>query len=303
MRKIVLTLTAVTLAAAGLVNAAKKPPAKPKKPAATKPAKKPYWVEPMKKVHAKFKGEKGTYAHFGDSITVSMAFWSSLKYSQKNMDEATKKAFDLTKKYMKDKCWTGWKGAKYGNTGMMTIRWAHGNVDKWLKTMKPEVALIMFGTNDLGGLRVDEYRTKTAEVVQTCLDKGTIVILSTIPPRHGFDAKAKTFVEAVRKVAKEKKVPLCDYYKAVMDRRPTDWSGRHPKFKEVPGGTYEVPTLISRDGVHPSNPKKWQGDYSKDGLKNNGFLLRNYVALMSYNEVLTKVIKPKVAKPAVKPAK
>ena len=39
MRKLVLTLTAVTLAAGGLLSAAKKPATDPKKPAATKPAK------------------------------------------------------------------------------------------------------------------------------------------------------------------------------------------------------------------------------------------------------------------------
>ena len=136
-------------------------------------------------------------------------------------------------------------------------------------------------------------------MVQKCLDNGTIVILSTIPPRHGADAKVKQFVEVTRKVAKELKVPVCDYYQACMDRRPKDWSGRHPKFKDVPGGTYEVPTLISRDGVHPSNPKKWGGDYSKEGLKNNGFVLRNWVTLMSYYDVLKEVVKPKV-KPAKK---
>ena len=191
MRKIVLTLTAVTLAAASLLSAAKKSATDPKKPTATKPAAKPYWVEPMKKVHAKFKGDKATFAHFGDSITVTMAFWSSLKYAHKNMDKDTQKAFDLTKGYMQDKCWAAWKGGGFGNTGMMTIRWAHKNVDTWLKTMKPEVVLIMFGTNDLHALGLAEYRKKTAEVVQKCLDNGTIVILSTIPPRHGFDAKAK----------------------------------------------------------------------------------------------------------------
>ena len=291
MRKIVLTLTAVTLAAAGLLNAAKKPATDPKKPAATRPAEKPYWVEPMGKVHAKFKGEKATFAHFGDSITVTKAFWSSLKYSHKNMDKDTQKAFDLTKGYMKDKCWAGWKGGGFGNTGMMTIRWAHQNVDAWLKTMKPEVVLIMFGTNDLHALGLAEYRKKTAEVVQKCLDNGTIVILSTIPPRHGFDAKAKTFVEAVRKIAKEKKVPLCDFYKAIMARRATDWDGALPKFKGTyEGDVYQVPTLVAADGVHPSNPKKWVGDYSADGLKHNGFTLRNYVVLKSYYEVLTEVL-------------
>ena len=250
------------------------------------------WVEPMKKVHAAFKGEKGTFAHFGDSITISMAFWASLSWDRKNMDEATQAAFNLVDAYMKKACWREWKGPRFGNTGMMTIRWAHENVDTWLKDLNPEAALIMFGTNDLGPLGVEEYEAKTREVVAKCLANGTVVVLSTIPPKHGRDEKCKTFVEAVRRVAARLKVPLCDYYQAVMDRRPDDWDGQLEKFKDVPGGTYEVPTLVSRDGTHPSNPKQWQGDYSEEGLRNNGFVLRNYVVLHAYADLVRKVLKP-----------
>ena len=250
-----------------------------------------YWVEPMRKVHARFKGKKGTFAHFGDSITVSMAVWAALG-QRRNMDGATQAAYDLVNGDMKKACWREWKGPKFGNTGSMTIRWAHENVDTWLKDLNPEAALIMFGTNDLGPLNVDEYEAKTREVVKKCLAGGTVVILSTIPPKHGRDEKCKAFVEAVRRVARDMKVPLCDYYQAVMDRRPDDWDGRLEKFKGVPGGTYEVPTLISRDGVHPSNPKQWQGDYSAEGLKHNGFVLRNYVVLHAYADLVRKVLKP-----------
>jgi len=254
-------------------------------------AEKPYWVEPMRQVHARFAGTKGTFAHFGDSITVSMAFWASLQWNRKNMDDATAKNFDLVKAYMKDECWGKWKGDAYGNTGMMTIRWAYDNVDKWLKSLNPETALILFGTNDLGPLKVDEYEAKTRDVVRRCLDSGTVVILSTLPPKHGNDEKARTFAEAVRRIARDMKVPLCDYHEAVLSRRPDDWDGAMPKFKEVPGDTYEVPTLISRDGTHPSNPKQWQGDYSEEGLKHNGFVLRNYVVLQSYADVIRQVLK------------
>ena len=37
------------------------------------------WVEPMKQVHARFTGSRGTFALFGDSITVSLAFWAPLE--------------------------------------------------------------------------------------------------------------------------------------------------------------------------------------------------------------------------------
>src|SRR5262249_579577 len=37
--------------------------------------KAPSWVGRMKKVHARFTGKPGTLTLFGDSITISMAFW------------------------------------------------------------------------------------------------------------------------------------------------------------------------------------------------------------------------------------
>lgn len=249
------------------------------------------WVEPMRQVHARFAGQKATFAHFGDSITVSMAFWASLYHDHRNMDSATQSDFDLVKGYMKEECWRQWKGDRFGNEGSMTIRWALDNVDRWLDDLKPETALVMFGTNDVASLGVDEYESKTREVVRRCLDRGTVVILSTIPPKHGADEKVREFVEAVRRIARQMRVPLCDYYEAVVSRRPDDWDGRLEKFKAVAGDTYDVPTLISRDGVHPSNPKQWQGDYSAEGLRHNGFVLRNYVVLRCYAEVIREVLK------------
>src|SRR5437762_13299594 len=84
----------------------------------------PGWVGRMKEVHAKFKGTKGTFAHFGDSITVTMAFWTPLAYDTKGMDADTRAAHALVKQHMHADCWRNWKGPDFGNTGSMTIRWA-----------------------------------------------------------------------------------------------------------------------------------------------------------------------------------
>ena len=248
------------------------------------------WVEPMKKVHARFTGTKGTLACFGDSITVSMAFWAPLAGQPKNMSSEMAKAHALVKDHMKPECWTKWRGPAFGNQGSMTIRWAHDNVDAWLKKLNPEVAVIMFGTNDLGQLKIDEFDKKTRDVIDRCLANGTVVILTTLPPRSGRLEQSRQFADAVRKIARDKQVPLCDYQAEILKRRPDDWDGALPKFKDVPGGTYEVPTLISRDGVHPSNPRMHQ-DYSEESLRSNGFLLRNYVTLLSYADVIRSVVK------------
>jgi hypothetical protein len=115
------------------------------------------------------------------------------------------------------------------------------------------------------------------------------VILSTIPPRSGRLEQAGTFAEAVRRISREKKIPLVDYFAEVLKRRPHDWDGSLPRFKNVPGDVYQVPTLISRDGVHPSNPKQYR-DFCDESLRSNGFALRNYLSLLSYAEVVRHVL-------------
>jgi lysophospholipase L1-like esterase len=277
-------LTAAVLGACfGLLGPARADEAK-------KPADAPAWVEPMKRAHAKFTGQKGTFATFGDSITVTMAFWAPLPHAHKNMSPEAEAAFRLVKDYMKPDCWNKWKGAEHGSEGGMTIRWAEQNVETWLKKLNPETALIMFGTNDLGSVPLEEYETKTRAVVRKCLDNGTVVIFSTIPPRSGQLAKSRQYAQAVRRVAADMKVPLCDYFGECLKRRPDDWDGAADKFKEYQG--YDVPTLIARDGVHPSNPGKYNGDYSEEGLKSSGYVLRNYVVLLSYARVIRTVLQP-----------
>jgi lysophospholipase L1-like esterase len=250
-------------------------------------SREPDWVGPMKQVHERFTGDAGTFAQFGDSITNSRAFWSSLRYERDNAPPEMLKAFGLVKERMIEDCWDG-KGAKNGNEGRMTIRWAHQNVSQWLVTLNPEVAIVMFGTNDLTSVPAKEYEQKMREVVQRCLDNGTVAILSTIPPRHRFEEKSAQYADIVRSIADELKVPLIDYHAEILCRRPDDWDGALGKFQEYQG--YDVPTLIARDGVHPSAPKKYRGDYSMESLSRNGYALRNYLTLLKYGEVIEHVL-------------
>jgi hypothetical protein len=120
------------------------------------------WVEPMKQVHARFTGVKGTFAQFGDSITVTMAYWAPLAGSPKNMSAEMERAHRLVKRHQIPDCWNKWKGPDFGNNGSMTIRWAQDNVEEWLQKLNPETVLIMFGSNDVGQMNVTEYETKCA---------------------------------------------------------------------------------------------------------------------------------------------
>lgn len=46
------------------------------------------WVAPMKQVHARFAGTRGTFAQFGDSISVTMAFWAPLKWEVSQLHQS-----------------------------------------------------------------------------------------------------------------------------------------------------------------------------------------------------------------------
>jgi len=243
-----------------------------------------YWLDAMAKVHRRFTGERGTFVHFGDSITVTLAFWTPLSYARKNAPDEMERGYQLIQGYLKKECWRDWKGGRFGSEGMRTIRWAYDNIDGWLERLNPEAALIMFGTNDLNSVGLEEYDRKMRAVVQKCLDNGTVVILSTIPPRHRFVEKAAMYAQAVRKIAHQMCVPLVDFHSEILKRRPDDWDGAIDKFSQYSG--YDVPTLLARDGVHPSHPKRYQNDYSAEALNRCGYSLRNYLVLMKYAEVI-----------------
>lgn len=253
----------------------------------------PAWVKPMRDVHAKFTGKPGTLALFGDSITVSQAFWTPINHERRKISPEGRAAFELVNGYMRKECWAEWRGPDKGNDGGRTILWARENVDNWLKALNPDAAVIMFGTNDLGGVSLVDYEQATRQVVQKCLDNGTVPLLTTPPPRSGRFEDSKKFAEAVRKVAAELKVPLIDYWSAVTERRPSDWDGAMEQFKDPDDrNEYNVETLISRDGVHPSFPEKYRGDFSEEALKRNGYNLRTYVTLLGYADVIRHVLKP-----------
>ena len=176
------------------------------------------------------------------------------------------------------------KGPQFGNETGKTAAWADENIDQWLKDLDPEVAVLMFGTNDLMQMPIDVYESKMRSVIQKCLKNGTIVILTTIPPRHEKLEEVRRFVEVERKIAEELKLPAVDFFAEIHTRRPQDWDGAAPKMKNVD-------TLISSDGVHPTYPQKYQGDYTEEGLKNCGYGLRTYLTLREYNRVIESVLK------------
>jgi len=249
-----------------------------------------YWLEVMRAVHKKFKGKAGTLAQYGDSITVTMAFMAPYSWSRKieprNCPPEVQSEMNVVAGYSDLALWRKWKGGQWGNTGMMRSNWLIDNIDGWQKKMNPEVAVIMFGTNDLGGILPPEYTENMAASLRRMMADGTVPMLTSIPPASGRDARP--YWLAALSIANGLRVPLIDYYAEIMRRRPDDWDGRLEKFKDRKG--YQVLTLISGDGTHPSNPKEYVNDFSETALSSNGYNLRNYMTLRKYYGVITKVL-------------
>ena len=70
------------------------------------------WAEPMKQVHARFNGTPGTLGLFGDSITVSLAFWAPLAAaaSKEMPPEMAAAHTALVKAHQKPECWAEYAG-------------------------------------------------------------------------------------------------------------------------------------------------------------------------------------------------
>jgi len=249
-----------------------------------------FWVEPMRRVHSRFKGKPGTLAQYGDSITVTMAFLALLswgpKIAPKNCPPEVQREMDLITRYADRKLWRERKGARWGNTGGMMSDWFLANVDKWQQKMRPETAVVMFGTNDIGRIPPPAYTENMAAGLRRIMQYGTVPILSSIPPAN--KRGHREYRLAALNIAGQFKIPFIDYHAEILRRRPNDWNGALEKFKAYRG--YQVPTLIARDGIHPSNPKQYVNDFSEEALRSNGYTLRNYLTLRKYYEVIVKVL-------------
>jgi hypothetical protein len=242
----------------------------------------PDWVAHMKEVHGKPGGKKGVIVKYGDSITYTRAFFCPLQWGPKNVPAELKDTAKWIKGYIQKECWK-WEGGANGCYSGTTADWGLKGMDKWLKKHNPEVALIMWGTNDTKKkISKEKYKATMSGIVDKVLANGTIPVLYTIPPRASQGSKAdvkkvvESYVEAVREIAAEKKIPLIDFYQEILTRQPTDFGK----------------TLMG-DELHPSYPKGHQNDFKEESLKLSGYTLRNYLTLKMLHEIRMNVLEAK----------
>jgi lysophospholipase L1-like esterase len=239
----------------------------------------PDWVKPMREVHAGFTGKAGYVAQFGDSITYSMAFWSPLGWDepQKYLTQEDGLPGSPAKKRWRDVLHGQRdKGPRFANYSGWRVGQVLKAMDAVLQREKPEMAIIMIGTNDISGGKVPaSYAVNLDKVVQKCLAAHCIPILNTIPPRRGRDQAVEQTNQIIRNLARKRKIPLVDYHAEILRLRPgTSWQG----------------TLIAKDGVHPTAGKT--NVYTLENRKNCGYALRNWLNFLAVREVYFRVLHP-----------
>jgi lysophospholipase L1-like esterase len=258
------------------------------------------WVAPMQAVHATFTGTHNTYGRWGDSITSTGAFYLGGNPSNVGPEAAPALAWYNSSGEVGLGTYGTGNPAKSGSESSYALLSHDGaggaqrNIDYWLATDKVEIAVILWGTNDCNkGVTTPEmYQANMTEIVRTCKANGTIPIITTPPPTHANDITP--YVNAIWAVAAAEHVPTIDFYGEILSRDPgTSWDGL-PLYNANPGAynndTYQVPTLISGDGIHPSNPGAYTNNYGSVALSKCGYDLRNYLSTLALYDVYQKAV-------------
>lgn len=140
-----------------------------------------------------------------------------------------------------------------------------------LDTIRPATALVMFGTNDIDRSTPDQFATSLRLLVDECIARGVIPVLSTIPDRLDSTVAAErvpTFNARIVDVARQRKLPWMNLH-AVLSRLP-----RHG---------------LNSDGIHLSVYTNSEGQayaavFTPEALR-YGYNVRNLVALQTLHRL------------------
>ena len=141
------------------------------------------------------------------------------------------------------------------------------------RLVKPAMALVMLGTNDVPGTPDDAFEADMRQVIEFTSGQGIVPVLSTIPPlfRTGLDGRAEQLNAIITRLAREYDVPLWDY-----------WSAQ----QGLPNSG------LGHDGVHPTwAPAGHAADFTPEYLQ-YGMVVRNLTALYVLDDVWRQVLQP-----------
>jgi GDSL-like Lipase/Acylhydrolase family/Domain of unknown function (DUF4091) len=250
---------------------------------------------PMKKVAARFKGQAGVVLHVGDSITYSNPYsqWARGGQGQTTEDKAVLQWMHAGA----DNDTDGWYLARFDHpaggrsftacSGIRTEEMLAGGKQRMpalsaiLDNYKPQMVVLMLGTNDAAaGRSVAAYTSDIRLAIKAILNRNGIPIVSTLPPHPGKPDLVRDYNTSLRQVARELGVPLIDYEREILLRRPNDWNG----------------TLLQKNDVHPSigqGAVTAASAPTPENLRTSGYLLRGWLSVQKIAEVKRVVLEGK----------
>ena len=255
----------------------------------------------MQRVAAHFHGRPGVVLHVGDSITYANPYGQWARFGEGRTEEDRKILAWMHAGADNDT--DGWWLCRFdhpdggrshtaagGLRADQLLTGGHNRLPplrKILATYQPQLVVLMIGTNDVTANRkTADFRNGLQQCVDLMLDGGVICILSTIPPHVGRPALARDYNDAIRALARARSLPLVDYEREILKRRPNDWNG----------------TLLGKGDVHPTAEQggaKANSTPTAEHLGNSGYLLRGWLSVRKIAEVKRSVLDaPAPAAPA-----
>jgi acyl-CoA thioesterase-1 len=245
------------------------------------------YAKAMRAVAAKGTGRPGVVLHVGDSITYANPYsaWARAGEGRTEADRAALKWMHASANDDTD----GWHLASFDHPdggrsytacgGIRTDEMLAGGKQRMpkltdlLDQYKPQAVVVMLGTNDASaGRPLDAYRRDMETILDAMLSRGIVPIVSTIPPHVHREALARSYNQALRDLTRKRQLPLIDFEREILARRPSDWNG----------------TLLAHDDVHPTAGIDGVTPTSAptaENLKNSGYLLRGWLTVRKVGEV------------------
>ncbi len=201
------------------------------------------------------------FSKVGDSITVADVMYRPMGYQQYNLGayqslQATINFFRTTTARNDNSFNNTSLAAQSGWTSstVLDAQAANGQLCQpnesplacEYRLTRPAVALIMFGSNDVAIVPAEQYAANMRVITEYSVVNGIIPVLSTIPPRRGYEPQTALYNQLIKQIAGEFGVPLWDY-EAAMRTLPNDGlseDGLHPSV--APGGFAQAANFTGR---------------------------------------------------------
>lgn len=147
-------------------------------------------------------------------------------------------------------------------------------LDCEFRIVRPSIALIMIGTNDVGVMDGATYRQNLENILDKTIARSVLPVLSTLPRRSGYDTQIDEFNDIIRTTAQQYQIPIWGFYDAI-DSLPNHG--------------------LDEDGVHLSYPPvavgQWEAAANFIGDKlNYGYNVRNLTAIQVLDAIWRQVI-------------